>query len=205
MPLTALALNCSLKSSPEESSTELLAGQLLAELDRRGIPGEQVRLADLAIAHSVLADADAGDEDQWPSVREKIHAADVLVLATPIWNGQPSSIAAKVYERLNAELSYLDDAGRTPLFGKVVVCVVVGNEDGNYHVAGITHQVFTDMGATVPPQPILYWHGPSGGSSDYKDLDEMPDNVSKVLPMLASNAAHLAGLLANNPYPGVPS
>ena len=202
MALTALALNCSLKPSPEASSTSKLTGELFAELTRLGVASvEEVRLADHDVKHSTSADA--GEGDAWPAIRAKVHAADILVLATPIWNGQPSSWASVVYERLNAELSDLDDRQRTPLFGKVALCVVVGNEDGNYHVGGITYQVLTDMGATVPAQPILYWHGPAGGSQDYTDLDEQPDNVKKVLPVLASNAVHLAGLLAASPYPGV--
>jgi multimeric flavodoxin WrbA len=201
MALSALALVCTLKPSPAPSSSDLLAGQLLAELERHGVTTSTVRVIDHDVKHSV--EADAGDGDAWPAIREQIHAADILVLATPIWNGQPSSVAAKVYERLNAELSDTDDQGRTPLYGKVAAVVVVGNEDGSYHVAGITHQVLTDMGATVPAQPIVYWHGPTGGSADYLDLDEVPGNVQKDLPTVASNLVHLGALLKGNPYPGV--
>ena len=105
-------------------------------------------------------------------------AADLLVLATPIWNGQPASNAARVFERLNTMLSEADDAGRTPLFGKVAGLAVVGNEDGSYHVASIAYQVLSDMGCTIPPSAMVTWHGQTGGvEGDYKDLDEVPEEV----------------------------
>lgn len=173
-------------------------------LAQHGVTSETVRVVDHVVKHGVTADE--GDGDGWPAVRAKIHAADILVLAIPTWNSQPSSVASLVHDRLNAELPNADDNGRSPLFGKVAAVMSVGNEDGSYHVAGITYQVLTDnMGATVPAQPIVYWHGPTGGSTDYKDFDETPENVQKIVPVAASNLAHLAQLLKDNPYPGVPA
>lgn len=204
MTLSALVLNCTLKPSPEQSSSDALAAVLLAELRERGVTEtEVVRVVDHGVKHGV--EADMGGGDGWPTIREKLHAADIVVLATPIWNGQPSSVCSLVHDRLNAELSDVDDAGRSPLFGKVGGVVVVGNEDGSYHVASICYQVMTDMGLTVPAQPLVYWHGPTGGGDDYTDLDETPDNVQKVAPMAASNLVHLARLLKDSPYPGVSS
>lgn len=201
MTLTALVLNCTLKRSPEPSSSDALAAELTKELGTHGVTSETIRVVDHDVRFGVTSDE--GDGDGWPAIRERIHAADILVLALPIWNGQPSGVASVVMDRLNAELSDVDDKGRSPLFGKVASVAVVGNEDGSYHVAGIAYQVLTDMGATIPAQPLVYWHGPTGGSDDYKDLDETPENVAKVAPMAASNLVHLATLLKATPYPGV--
>lgn len=204
MTLSALVLNCTLKRSPEVSSTDKLADELLVALRSHGVTdADTVRVVDHDVRFGVTADE--GDGDGWPAIRAKLHAADIVVIATPIWNGQPSAVCSLVHDRLNAELSDVDDQGRSPLFGKVGGVVVVGNEDGSYHVAGITYQVMTDMGLTVPAQPLVYWHGPTGGGDDYADLDETPENVQKVAPMAAANLAHLARLLKDNPYPGVPS
>lgn len=205
MTLSVLALNCSLKPGTEDSSTDVLARQLLEECTRQGATSvEQVRVADHSVAPGTGADMGAGDG--WPALREKVLAADVLVLATPIWNGQPSSLANRVFERLNAMLSEADDQGRSPLFGKSAGVAVVGNEDGSYHVAGITYQVLSDMGCTIPPQAVLYWHGQTGGAEgDYKDLEEVPDNVASLLPAVASNLLACARALQATPYPGVPA
>lgn len=205
MTLSVLVLNCSLKPGSEPSSTAVLADQLLAECTRQGATAvEQVRVVDLDVRPGT--GADMGDGDQWPGLRAKVLAADVLVMALPIWNGQPSSVAGRVFERLNAMLSEADDRSRTPLFGKAAGVVVVGNEDGTYHVAGIAYQVLSDMGCTIPASALLSWHGQTGGAEgDYKDLDEVPDSVAGVLPTVASNLLGCARALQATPYPGVPA
>lgn len=203
MTLSVLALNCSLKPGSEASSTAVLADQLLAELTQQGATAvEQVRVVDVDIKPGTGADMGAGD--QWPAIRAKVLAADILVLALPIWNGQPSSVAGRVFERLNAMLSETDDAGRTPLYGKAAGLAVVGNEDGSYHIAGIAYQVLSDMGYTIPPSAMVTWHGATGGEAgDYKDLGEVPDTVQQTLTSLSSSLLSCARALQATPYPGV--
>ena len=102
-PLTALALNCTLTRGPAESSTQLMTDLVLAALDKHGVRGESVRMVDLDVQPGVEKDMGAGDA--WPAVRERMLAADILLLATPTWMGHPSSVAQRVLERLDAELS----------------------------------------------------------------------------------------------------
>ena len=128
MPLRATALNCTLNASPAESSTELLAQQVLDALARHDVTGSVVRVVDHDVRPGV--ELDMGDGDEWPGIRETIMASDILVLATPTWLGQHSSVCQRVLERLDAELSEKDDEGRLRTYGKVAVAVVVGNEDG---------------------------------------------------------------------------
>ena len=201
MPLTAIALNCTLKPGKEASSTDKLLGEVLAELKAHDVTGEVVRVAALNIKPGVTSDEGAGDE--WPALRARIVAADILVLGTPIWMGQPSSVAKRVLERLDAFLSETDDNGRMPSFGKVAVAAVVGNEDGAHHCHAEIFQALSDVGFTIPPGAGTYWVGQAMGRVDYKDLKAPYDKTVQTTRMLASNAAHLARLLAGARYPGL--
>src|SRR5215203_2697036 len=135
MPLRALALNCTLSPSPAASSTEKLAQEVLDALAAHGVEGSMVRVVDHDVRPGV--ELDMGDGDAWPGIREQVMAADVLVLATPTWLGQHSSVAQRVFERLDAELSEKDEEGRLKTYGKVAVAVVVGNEDGAHHITAL--------------------------------------------------------------------
>src|SRR6185437_15409509 len=115
MTLTALALACTLTPSPGESSSVLLAKQLLDQLAEHDVTGSALRVVDHDIKPGVKADM--GDGDAWPRIREQVRAADILVLTTPTWLGQHSSVCQRVLERLDAELSETDDAGRPVLAG----------------------------------------------------------------------------------------
>jgi multimeric flavodoxin WrbA len=197
--LTALAISCTLKPSPAESSSDLLATQVLDALAGHGVTGELVRAADHVISPGV--EADMGGSDEGPALREKVLAADILGFATPTWMGQHSSIAQRVLERLDAELSETDAAGRPHLFDKVAIAAVVGNEDGAHHIAAILFQSLNDIGYTIPAQGSVYWNGEAMHTVDYKDLDETPEKVASATATAARNAAHLAELLRERAYP----
>jgi multimeric flavodoxin WrbA len=198
-PLTALALNCTLTPSPAESSTQLMAEQVLAALDELGVSGTSVRLVDLDVRPGV--EKDMGDGDAWPAVREQMLAADILVIATPTWMGHMSSVASRVMERLDAELSEMDDQGRPLTFGKVALVAVVGNEDGAHKITADLFQGLDDVGFTVPAQGGVYWNGEAMTTTDFTDLDETPEAVSSTIATMTANAVHLAGLLRTSPYP----
>lgn len=198
-PLTALALVCTLTPSPEPSSSELLATQVLDELRAHDVSGSLVRVVDHDVQPGVELDMGAGDV--WPGIRYRLLAADILVLATPTWMGQPSSVCQRVLERLDAELSETDDAGRPRTFGKVAIAAVVGNEDGAHHIGGVLFQVLNDVGFTVPAQGMTYWNGEAMHSTDFKNLDTTPDVTAATTRTAAANAAHLARLLSGSAYP----
>ena len=201
--ITAFAVNCSLKrsSAGKSSSTDRILADLATAFRRHDVElGEIVRLADHDVKPGV--ESDMGDGDEWPAIREKIVAADIFVLGTPIWMGQPSSIAKRVLERLDAFLGETDDKGRMPASGKVALAAVVGNEDGAHHCHAECFQGLVDVGFTIPANAGCYWVGEAMGSVDYKDLGEVPDKVRQTLGTAASNAAHLARLLKRDTYPG---
>lgn len=197
--LTAVALVCSLKVSPAPSSTELLASQVLDRLAGLGVTGSSIRVVDHDVKPGVQADA--GDGDAWPGIREKVLAADILVLATPTWMGQQSSVCQRVLERLDAELSDTDEQGRLRTFGKVAIAAVVGNEDGAHHISAILFQVLNDVGFTIPAQAVTYWNGEAMHSVDYHDLDVTPEKTAATTRAAAANAVHLATLLRSSAYP----
>jgi multimeric flavodoxin WrbA len=200
MALRAIALNCTLKPSPEISSTDVLLGELCDSLRKEGAKvGEPVRVVDLDIRPGVTSDE--GDGDAWPEVRQQILDADILVVGTPVWMGQPSSVAKRVLERLDAFLGETDDAGRMISYDRVAVVAVVGNEDGAHHIAAELYQALNDVGFTIPAGAVTYWVGEAMGTTDYKDLDAKPEAVTSTTATVARNAVHLAGVLADRGYP----
>ncbi|UOQ56963.1 NAD(P)H-dependent oxidoreductase [Leucobacter allii] len=197
--LTALMINCTLKPSPEPSSGDELGGLVLAELARRGVTAERIRAVDRRILPGVQDDM--GEGDAWPELRRQVLDADILVFVTPTWLGQHSSVAQRVLERLDAELSATDADGRPTLFDKVAIPVIVGNEDGAHHIAAVLAQTLGDVGYTIPAQASVYWNGEAMQRTDYRELPSTPDAVAAAAATAAANAAHLAGLLAERPYP----
>ena len=194
MSLTAVALNCTLKPSPEPSSSALLASQILVELETHGVAGHALRVVDFDVRPGV--EKDMGDGDEWPHIREQILAADILVVVSPTWMGQITSVGQRVLERLDAELS----ENRT-LFNKVAVVGVVGNEDGAHHITSQLFQALNDVGFTIPAQGGTYWNGEAMHKVDFIELKRVPEATASATRVLAANAAHLAQALKSSAYP----
>jgi multimeric flavodoxin WrbA len=184
--LRALALVCSLKASPAPSSSDRMARQVLAELGRYGVTGDVVRVVDHDVRPGVEVDM----------------AADIVIVATPTWVGHMSSVAQRVLERLDGELSETDDSGRPLVTGKVAVTAVVGNEDGAHKITADLMQGLNDIGFTIPAQGGTYWNDEAMGSRDYLDLEQTPEAVASTTATLAENAVSLARALKATPYPG---
>jgi multimeric flavodoxin WrbA len=127
--------------------------------------------------------------------------SDILLIATPIWVGHPSSIAQKVVERLDAELAETDEQGRLLTYGKVGIVAVVGNEDGAHKVSADLFQALSDVGFTIPAIGSAYWVGEAMNKTDYKDLKRTPATVQEAIDSLSINAYHLAKILKKDGYP----
>jgi multimeric flavodoxin WrbA len=176
-----------------------MANHVLEELARNGVETSSVRVVDLDIKPGV--DVDMGGGDEWPALRKRILAADILLLATPIWMGHPCSIAQRVVERLDADLQETDDQGRPIMYGRVGLVAVVGNEDGAHKVVADMQQALNDVGFSLPAQGSTYWVGEAMQTVDFKDLSEVPENVAHSITSMARNAAHLSRQLRAAPYP----
>lgn len=201
-PLAAIAINCTLKSDPKtKSSTDAMIGVLAEHFAEHDVTlAETIRIA----AHNVKwgVSSDEGPSDAWPAIRKKILAADILIFGTPIWMGQASSVAKLVLERMDAFLGETDDKGRMPSYNKVAVFAIVGNEDGAHCVTAQLAQSLNDTGWTIPAVAACYWVGEAMHGIDFQDLEHRPQKVTQTAKMVTSNAAHLARLLKNAPYPG---
>ena len=197
MTLRALALNCTLKRSPGASSTAALAQVVLDALATEGIETEMVRVVDHTVHPGVTSDE--GDGDEWPAIREKLLDAQILVLASPTWLGQPSSIAQRVLERMDAMLSETDEHGRPVAYNRVAGIVVTGNEDGAHHVIANLGQGLIDIGYTIPGNAWTYWNkGPGPGDEVYLTTAET-EWSDKTARAAAANLAAVARALAANP------
>lgn len=197
--MKALVLNCTLKPSPETSSTAALATVVIAELEKGGAEVEMVRLVDLNIKPGIRTDEGPGDD--WPAVHAKIMAANIVVFATPIWLGQMSSICLRAIERMDALFAESDDSGRPVAFGKVAGVVVTGNEDGAHNVVATVCQGLIDMGFTIPGQSWTYWHLGPGPGPDYVETEQGHAWSDRVGRNAARNLLALAKVLEPSTYP----
>lgn len=197
--ISVLAFNCTLTASPGDSSTEVLARQTLDALSNAGVQGNIIRAVDHDIRPGV--ERNMGDGDAWPAIFDRVRAADIILIATPTWLGHMSSVAQRVLERLDAEITRTDEQGRPIMLGKVGMCAVVANEDGAHKIIADVFGALNDIGFTIPAQGRTYWNDEAMGGRDYKDLDSAPTAVIDATSAAARNAAHLARVLSANHFP----
>ncbi|MDN7247027.1 flavodoxin family protein [Planococcus shenhongbingii] len=197
--LKALFLNCSLKSSDEVSNTEGLMKDVQVHYKQLGVESEIIRLADYRIAFGVQEDM--GSEDQWPSILEKVKAADILIIGTPLWLGEKSSLATLAIERLYGSSSVTNDKGQAVFYNKVGGALVTGNEDGAKHASASLLYGLSHIGYLIPPNVDAYWVGEAGPGASYIEAGRDNEFTKAAVERLAYNTYHLAGLLKNNPIP----
>jgi multimeric flavodoxin WrbA len=192
--MKALVINCTLKTSPETSNTEALAKVVVDKLRGEGVDVEEVRAVDENILPGV--ESDMGEGDEWPAIREKVVAAEILVVATPTWLARPSSVTQRVLERMDAMIAETDDDGRPLAYGKVAGVVVTGNEDGAHHVISEVSGALIDVGFTVPGQAWTYWNRGPGPSKSYLEDDFRHDWSRTTGETAAQNLVTVAKALA---------
>jgi multimeric flavodoxin WrbA len=198
----ATIVNCTLKASPERSNTGALAEVVGGALREREVEVSEVRAVDHALPPGV--ESDLGEGDEWPGIRERILAAEILVFASPTWLGRPSSVAQRVLERMDAMLSEQDDEGRPVAYNHVAGVVVTGNEDGAHHVISEISGALLDIGFTVPGQAWTYWNRGPGPGEDYLDNEEGHEWSHSTGEAAAANLVAVAEALAERPVPAPP-
>lgn len=201
--LKAVFLNCTLKKSPEKSHTAGLIAMSQSIMEANGIQTESVRPVDLEIASGVYPDmtAHGWEKDDWPTIQNKIMAANILVIGTPIWLGEKSSIASKVVERLYGYSGKLNEAGQSAYYGRVGGCLITGNEDGIKHCAMNLLYSMQHLGYSIPPQADAGWVGEAGPGPSYLDKGSggiENDFTNKNTTFMTWNMMHLARLLKDN-------
>ncbi|MEU4313972.1 flavodoxin family protein [Nocardia sp. NPDC024068] len=201
--LRALFINATLKRSPDTSHTQGLVDISANIMRKNGIEVSHIRAVDHDIAAGVYPDMTehGWPSDEWPALQEQVMAADILVLAGPIWLGDNSSVMKKVVERLYGSSGVLNDRGQYAYYGRVGGCLLTGNEDGVKHCAMNLLYSLQHLGYTVPPQADAGWIGEAGPGPSYLDPGSGgPDNdfTNRNTTFMTWNLIHLARLLKDN-------
>lgn len=202
--LRAVFINCTLKLSPQLSHTETLIKISQQIMQKQGVKIELIRAVDHNIAPGVYEDMTKHgfDKDEWPTIQKKVMAADILVLAGPIWLGDNSSEMKKVIERLYGNSGNLNKAGQYAYYGKVGGCLITGNEDGAKHCAMNILYSLQHLGYAIPPQADAAWLGEAGPGPSYGDelkngkragLDN--DFTNRNTTFMTWNLLHMARIL----------
>ena len=169
--LKAVFLNCTLKRSPEVSHTEGLIRLSTAIMEKNGIAAEVIRPVDAELAFGVYPDMTkhGWEQDAWPEIYDKVRAADILVIGSPIWLGEKSSVCTQVIERLYSTSGDLNASGQYAYYGRVGGCLITGNEDGVKHCAMNILYSLQHLGYVIPPQADAGWIGEAGPGASYLD------------------------------------
>jgi multimeric flavodoxin WrbA len=198
--LKALFLNCTLKKSPAKSHTDGLIGMSSAILEKNGVSVERVRVVDHDVAFGVYPDMTEHGwrKDDWPRIQEKVIAADILVIGSPIWLGEKSSVCNQVVERLYASSGKTNDQGQYAYYGRVGGCLITGNEDGVKHCSQSILYALQHIGYVIPPQADAGWIGEVGPGPSYLDEGSGgPENdfTNRNTTFMTWNLLHLARML----------
>ncbi len=200
--LRALYINCTLKRSPEPSNTQALADRSIAILREQAVTVDVVRAIDLDIATGVWPDMTehGWESDDWPALFDQVMAADILVLLTPIWLGEKSSVCTQVIERLYGNSHLLNEAGQYAYYGRCGGCIVTGNEDGAKHCSMNILYSLQHLGYVIPPQADSAWLGGVGPGPSYLDEGSGgPDNdfTNRNTSFMTWNLLHTARMLSD--------
>lgn len=201
--LRALFLNCTLKKSPEKSHTRGLIDMSAAIMEANGVSTEIIRAVDHDIAIGVYPDMreHGWDTDEWPEIQKKVMNADILVIGSPIWLGEKSSVASIVIERLYGFSAELNKKGQYAYYGRAGGCLITGNEDGIKHCAMNLLYSLQHLGYTISPQADAGWIGEAGPGPSYLDEGSGgPENdfTNRNTTFMTWNLMHLAKMLKEN-------
>ncbi|MFI4881243.1 MAG: flavodoxin family protein [Phycisphaerales bacterium JB064] len=198
--LRAIYINCSLKKSDRTSHTQGLMDKSIDILEKVGVSVETIRAADHTLPPGVQPDmTEHGyDADDWPDLHKKVMDANILVIGTPIWLGEKSSVCTRVIERLYGNSGELNDHGQSSYYGRVGGCIITGNEDGIKHCAMNILYSLGHLGYTIPPQADAGWVGEAGpGPSYLDDGSQAQDNdfTNRNTTIMTWNLLHMARML----------
>ena len=198
--LRALFFNCTLKKSPATSNTEGLIKVSTDIMQKHGVEVEVIRAIDHDIATGVYPDMreQGWETDDWPKIYKKVQAANILVIAGPIWLGDNSSVTKKIIERLYGNSAELNQQGQYAYYGKVGGSLITGNEDGGKHCSMNILYSLQHIGYAIPPQADTYWVGQAGPGPSYLDKGSGgPQNefTNRNTTFMTWNLMHMAKML----------
>jgi len=200
MQLKTLFLNCTLKKQEETSNTHAFIKEAEKIYHQLGVETEIIRLSEYNIKFGTSNDM--GDGDEWPQILKKIYACDILIIGTPIWRGDRSSIAKMVAERMDGIWDDANDEnGQYPTYGKVAGVMVDGNEDGAKKSISSMFFDFSEQGFTIPVNGFAYYVGKAGPGNSYIEGEgNKHEFTNNGILMMVHNSVQLAKILKNNSY-----
>ncbi|HUG98225.1 MAG TPA: NAD(P)H-dependent oxidoreductase [Gammaproteobacteria bacterium] len=198
--ISALFLNCTLKPTGKLSHTEALLKVSSATMEANGVGTEILRPVDFDLPPGVYPDMTEHGfgRDEWPALCRKVMDADILVIGTPIWLGEESSVCRRVIERLYGESGKLNEQGQYNYYGRVAGTIITGNEDGVKHCAMTVLYALQHLGYTIPPQADAGWIGEAGPGPSYADEGSggpANDFTQRNTTFMTWNLLHMARLL----------
>lgn len=201
--LKALFINCTLKKSNETSHTKGLMDIAMTIMEKNKVDVEYIRAVDYDIAYGVYPDMKehGWEKDDWPEIYEKVQNSDILVLGTPIWLGEKSSVCTKIIERLYGQSGILNDHGQYAFYGKVGGCLITGNEDGIKHCGMSILYALQHLGYVIPPQADAGWIGEAGPGPSYLDEGSggpQNDFTNRNTTFMTWNLLHMARMIKDN-------
>ena len=198
--LKALYINCTLKKSPKESHTAGLMQVSIDIMKKEKVSVDEIRLVDHDVAFGIYPDMTehGWEKDEWPELVKRVLDADILIIGTPIWLGEKSSVAQKLVERLYAMSGMQNDKGQYLFYGKVGGCVITGNEDGVKHNAMSILYALQHIGYSIAPQSDCGWIGEIGPGPSYLDEESNAtknDFTNRNTTFMTYNLLHLGKML----------
>lgn len=175
---------------------------------------DEIRLIDHEVPPGVYPDmTEHGyEKDEWPIIFKRVMEADILIVGTPLWLGEKSSICQKLIERLYGMSGETNSKGQYVFYGKVGGCIITGNEDGIKHAAmGILYSL-QHVGYSIPPQADAGWIGAVGPGPSYGDTEWKGEKLKEPVgfdsnftnrntTFMTYNLLHLASMIkANDGY-----
>jgi nitrite reductase/ring-hydroxylating ferredoxin subunit/multimeric flavodoxin WrbA len=126
----------------------------LNDLSFRHCEGYYSKGADTCTWPCTITQQDAGDE--LLAVYEAlVFWGDVLLVATPIRWGAPSSLYFKMIERMNCIQNQITIANRVLIRNKVASFIITGGQDNIQAVAGLMMMFFGELGFQFPQFPFI--------------------------------------------------
>ena len=199
--MRAVFLNCSLKKSPEVSNTQALIDKACHLFEQEGVVCQSIRLVDHTIPFGMQARV--SDDDAWPTIFANVMNADIVVIATPIWLGEKSSVASLAIERLYASSGDKNTQGQYIYYNKVGGVLATGNEDGGKEACRALIYALQHIGFTIPPQVDAYWVGEAGPGPSYIEAGQKNTFTQRNTQFMVYNLIHFARMLAEQKIPAV--
>lgn len=201
--MKCIVLNCTLKKSPETSHTQVFCEDFIKELEKHKVECELIRVVDYSVLPGIKDDE--GEGDQWPEIREKIGDSEILVMASPTWLGQHSSIAMRVIERMDAMFWDKDEDGRPPAYNRVAGFLATGQSDGAKHTINEMVAALNEVGFTIPAQGWNYYNNGAGSGPGYAEAEPARKKaVGEWSKRVAANLVAVAKALKTNQIPPPP-